>query len=95
MVGLYKDPNGESITTTFVTSTQKENSDVGQNADGENVIRKLRQRVIELENTLQQVSSKYISICIIYRILYITNLIGIGSKWKVEGVIVCSLAFPP
>ena len=49
MVGLYKDPNGESI-TTFATSAQKEEAETNKKDGAE--LDRLRRRVFELENSL-------------------------------------------
>ena len=52
MVELYKDPKGENI-STFMSSAPKEDSTTGHNANNIE-LRKLRQRVVDLENRLKQ-----------------------------------------
>ena len=52
MVGLYKDPEGETI--TFVTSIQKDISTPDRSSVGETEMKKLRRRISELENSLKQ-----------------------------------------
>ena len=52
MVGLYKDPDGKDITLN--TTTHKDNSVVHTDARGDGGMRVLRQRVVELENSLLQ-----------------------------------------
>ena len=54
MVGLYKDPKGETVTTfhTTVARDEAETANTGKNNDSE--LNKLRRRVIELENSLKK-----------------------------------------
>ena len=52
MVELYKDPKGDNI-TTFMSLAHKEDSTTGHNANVTE-LRKLRQRVVDLENRLKQ-----------------------------------------
>ena len=52
MVGLYKDPDGKDI--TFKTTTQKDIPIVHTDTRGNGEMIELRQRVVELENTLLQ-----------------------------------------
>ena len=53
MVGLYKDPRGESI-TTFGTSGPKEEVDHTSGTKKDKEIRNLRRKVTELETSLKQ-----------------------------------------
>ena len=52
MVGLYKDPDGDTI-TTFVASTHREESTT-ENSGNNIELKRLRRRVLELENSLKQ-----------------------------------------
>ena len=52
MVGLYKDPNGESI-TTFPTSAQREEAENNKTSKKDGTeLNRLRRRVFELEKSL-------------------------------------------
>ena len=60
MVGLYKDPKGESV-TTFPSSAQREGTETNAtNRKKDTELDRLRRRVSELENSLshKQVSYK-------------------------------------
>ena len=54
MVGLYNDPKGETVTTfhTTVARDEAETANTGKNNDSE--LKKLRRRVIELENSIKK-----------------------------------------
>ena len=53
MVGLYKDPKGETV-STFATSGQNDEAEQTKSGgDMENELKKLRCRVIELETTIK------------------------------------------
>ena len=60
MVGLYKDPNGESI-KIFQTSAQREEAETNKtNKKDGTELEKLRRRVFELENSLSHKQVCYI-----------------------------------
>ena len=52
MVGLYKDPKGETI-STFATSGGREETAENGGSKNETELKKLRHRVIELETILK------------------------------------------
>ena len=53
MVGLYKDPSGESI-TTFPTSGPREEANESSGSKKDRELKNLRRRVVELESSLKE-----------------------------------------